>query len=137
MSKGGYVNAIGTWTVDTKQSVDEYLAFITSAGQVFVYQGTDPNKRTYIWPGWYLQSWCSYRKALFPANLGKPVGYHPGWGDSHDRDAGDRQIGRTQSCSYFHDYECHESGSAELFRLFSAGSSSRIQEVHWQFLIFH
>ena len=49
MSKGGYINAIGTWTVDTKQSVDEYLAFISSAGQVFVYQGTDPTSALYIW----------------------------------------------------------------------------------------
>ena len=61
MSKGGYVNAIGTWTVDTKQSVDEYLAFITSAGQVFVYQGTDPTSAlTFGLVGIY--------------NLGAPIG---------------------------------------------------------------
>lgn len=43
MDKGGYINAIATWTVDTKQTVDEYIAFISSKGQVFVYQGTDPS----------------------------------------------------------------------------------------------
>lgn len=43
MTKGGYVMAIGTWTIDTRQTVDEYIAFITSRGQVIVYQGTDPS----------------------------------------------------------------------------------------------
>lgn len=42
MTKGGYVQAIGNWTVDTRQTVDEYLAFITSRGQVIVYEGTNP-----------------------------------------------------------------------------------------------
>jgi hypothetical protein len=42
MSRGGYINAISTWTQDSKQTVDEYIAFITSRGQVIVYQGTDP-----------------------------------------------------------------------------------------------
>jgi hypothetical protein len=43
---GGYVEAIGTWTQDSQQTVDEYLAFITSRGQVIVYQGTDPATAT-------------------------------------------------------------------------------------------
>ena len=43
MTKGGYVNAIATWSVDTRQTVDDYLCFITSRGQVIVYQGTDPS----------------------------------------------------------------------------------------------
>lgn len=42
MTMGGYIEAISTWTQDSKQTVDEYLAFITSRGQVIVYQGTDP-----------------------------------------------------------------------------------------------
>lgn len=42
MKKGGYIMAIGTWTVDTRQNVDEYIAFISSRGEVIVYQGTDP-----------------------------------------------------------------------------------------------
>lgn len=42
MSRGGYIQTISTWTQDSKQTVDEYIAFITSRGQVIVYQGTDP-----------------------------------------------------------------------------------------------
>ncbi len=42
LTKGGSIVAIGTWTVDTRQTVNEYLAFISSRGQVLVYQGTDP-----------------------------------------------------------------------------------------------
>lgn len=61
MSKGGFINAIGTWTVDTKQTVDEYIAFISSVGQVFVYQGTDPSSaNTFALVGVY--------------NLGAPIG---------------------------------------------------------------
>ncbi len=61
MSKGGYVNAIATWTIDFKQAVDEYLAFITSQGQVFVYEGTDPSTiNTFDLVGIY--------------NLGTPIG---------------------------------------------------------------
>ncbi len=43
MSKGGFVSAIATWSIDVRQTVDEYLAFITSRGQVIVYEGTDPS----------------------------------------------------------------------------------------------
>lgn len=46
MTKGGYVNAVAAWSVDTRQTVDDYLTFITSKGQVIVYQGTDPSSST-------------------------------------------------------------------------------------------
>ena len=46
MRRGGYLMAIGTWTVDTRQTVDEYIAFITSRGEIFVYSGTDPTTAT-------------------------------------------------------------------------------------------
>ncbi|MEJ0092823.1 MAG: hypothetical protein WDN46_14300 [Methylocella sp.] len=42
MTKGGFLMAIGTWTVDTRQNVDEYIAFMTSRGEVIVFAGTDP-----------------------------------------------------------------------------------------------
>lgn len=42
LTRGGYIIAISTWTQDSKQTVDEYIAFISSRGQVVVYQGTDP-----------------------------------------------------------------------------------------------
>jgi hypothetical protein len=40
--QGGYLQRIATWSVDTRQTVNDYLAFITSRGQVIVYVGTDP-----------------------------------------------------------------------------------------------
>ena len=43
LTRGGYIIAISTWTQDSKQTVDEYIAFISSRGQVVVYQGTDPS----------------------------------------------------------------------------------------------
>lgn len=43
MTQGGYLEAIGRWTVDTRQTVDEYIAFITSRGEIIVYSGTDPS----------------------------------------------------------------------------------------------
>ena len=46
MTKGGDIVAIGTWSVDTRQTVDDYWAAITSRGQVLVYQGTDPSSIT-------------------------------------------------------------------------------------------
>ena len=46
LKKGGYIVAIGTWTVDTRQNVDDYIAFISSRGEVIVYQGVDPTTAT-------------------------------------------------------------------------------------------
>jgi len=40
---GGYIVAIGTWTIDAGYGVDDLLAFITSQGEVLVYRGTDPS----------------------------------------------------------------------------------------------
>lgn len=41
-SKGGYLMAMATWTVDAGDGVDDRLVLITSEGQVIVYQGTNP-----------------------------------------------------------------------------------------------
>lgn len=43
LTRGGYLMAIGRWTIDTRQTVDEYIAFISSRGEVVVYAGTDPS----------------------------------------------------------------------------------------------
>lgn len=60
-TKGGYIQAISSWTIDSNQTIDEYLAFITSRGQVIVYQGTDPTTaNTFALVGVY--------------NLGDPIG---------------------------------------------------------------
>lgn len=42
MSEGGYVMAMASWTVDTRQTVSDYAVFITSRGQAIVYMGNNP-----------------------------------------------------------------------------------------------
>lgn len=42
-SKGGYLMAMGSWSVDGGQGVDDYAVFVTSEGQAAVYKGTDPS----------------------------------------------------------------------------------------------
>lgn len=41
-NKGGYLMAIGTWTIDAGEGADDYWVAYTSEGQVIVYKGTDP-----------------------------------------------------------------------------------------------
>jgi hypothetical protein len=40
--KGGYLVAMGSWTIDGGSGVDDLAVFITSQGEVAVYQGTNP-----------------------------------------------------------------------------------------------
>jgi len=40
---GGYLQAMGTWTLDAGQGADDYAVFVTSMGEIMVYNGTDPN----------------------------------------------------------------------------------------------
>jgi hypothetical protein len=40
---GGYLQAIGTWTLDAGQGVDDYYVAVTSMGEVIVFNGTDPD----------------------------------------------------------------------------------------------
>lgn len=42
MGQGGYIMAMASWTIDTRQTVSDYAAFITSRGQVIVFAGTNP-----------------------------------------------------------------------------------------------
>ena len=42
-SRGGYLMAAGTWTVDGGFGPDDYSVFVTSEGQAAVYRGTDPS----------------------------------------------------------------------------------------------
>jgi hypothetical protein len=42
LSKGGYLQAIGTWTRDGGSGMDDLIAFISSEGEIAVYQGIDP-----------------------------------------------------------------------------------------------
>lgn len=41
--KGGFLQAIGTWSLDGGQGPDDYIAFVTSRGEVAIYTGTDPS----------------------------------------------------------------------------------------------
>jgi hypothetical protein len=38
----GYLQAMGTWTLDAGQGADDYAVFVTNMGEVMVYNGTDP-----------------------------------------------------------------------------------------------
>ena len=42
----GYLQAMGTWTLDAGQGADDYAVFVTSMGEVIVYNGTDPTSAT-------------------------------------------------------------------------------------------
>ncbi len=41
-TKGGYLNAMATWTRDGGSGQDDYAVFLSSRGQAAVYMGTDP-----------------------------------------------------------------------------------------------
>ena len=43
---GGYVQAMGTWTIDGGYGVNDYAVFVTNMGEVIVYQGSDPSDST-------------------------------------------------------------------------------------------
>lgn len=45
-SKGGYLVAMGTWTRDGGDGMDDLAVFITSNGQAVIYQGSDPGDAT-------------------------------------------------------------------------------------------
>ena len=40
---GGFLQAMGTWTLDAGQGVDDYAVFVTNQGEVMVYAGLDPS----------------------------------------------------------------------------------------------
>ena len=42
----GYLQAMGTWTIDAGQGADDYAVFVTNMGEVIVYNGTDPTSPT-------------------------------------------------------------------------------------------
>jgi hypothetical protein len=61
MSKGGYLQAIATWTLDAGTGVDDLLVLLSSEGEAIVYAGTDPaSVNTWALQGVY--------------NIGKPIG---------------------------------------------------------------
>lgn len=63
-SKGGYLLAMGNWTLDGGNGLDDHLVMLTSNGEVAVYKGTDPSSSTtFALIGVYF--------------IGKPVGFSP------------------------------------------------------------
>lgn len=40
---GGHLMAMGTWTMDGGHGIDDYAVWITSEGEIALYQGTDPS----------------------------------------------------------------------------------------------
>lgn len=44
--RGGSLVAMGVWTVDGGYGMQDYLCFVTSEGEVAIYQGTDPSQST-------------------------------------------------------------------------------------------
>lgn len=41
-TRGGFLMAMGTWTIDGGAGIDDLAVFITSEGELAIYQGTDP-----------------------------------------------------------------------------------------------
>jgi hypothetical protein len=44
--RGGFLMAMGTWSLDAGQGLDDYCVFVTSQGELAVYKGTDPTSAT-------------------------------------------------------------------------------------------
>lgn len=45
-SRGGYLVAIGSWTIDGGDGQDDYSVFVSSEGELAVYKGSDPSTAT-------------------------------------------------------------------------------------------
>lgn len=43
LTKGGYIIAMGTWTIDGGTGPDDYAVFVTSEGQLVLFKGTNPS----------------------------------------------------------------------------------------------
>lgn len=42
-NRGGYLVAMGSWSLDAGYGMDDYAVFVTSEGQIAVYKGNDPS----------------------------------------------------------------------------------------------
>lgn len=45
-TKGGQLACMATWSFNTGQTLDDFIAYVTTQGQVAIYQGTDPSDAT-------------------------------------------------------------------------------------------
>jgi len=63
---GGFIQAMGTWTLDAGYGVDDFAVFITNMGEVIVYQGTDPSSAsTWALKGVWQIGYVFSRRCLF------------------------------------------------------------------------
>jgi len=49
MSMGGYLMAMGTWSIDAGDGPEDYAVFVSSRGQVIIYRGSDPDNAPDDW----------------------------------------------------------------------------------------
>lgn len=45
-TRGGYLMAMATWSIDAGYGIDDMAVFLTSKGEVIIYRGTDPSSAT-------------------------------------------------------------------------------------------
>ena len=63
---GGFLQAMGTWTLDAGQGADDYAVFVTNMGEVIVYNGTDPTTAaTWLLKGVWQLGQTFNRKCFF------------------------------------------------------------------------
>lgn len=58
---GGYLMQMATWTIDNVDGINDYAAFITSEGEVAIYQGYDPSS---------ISTWA----LVGTFHMGRPIG---------------------------------------------------------------
>ncbi len=62
-TKGGYLVAVGCWTTDGGEGIDDMTVFVTSVGEVLIYSGSNPNSAA----DWIL-------KGVY--QMSRPIGYN-------------------------------------------------------------
>ncbi len=62
-TKGGYLVAVGCWTIDGGEGMDDMTVFVTSNGEVLIYRGSNPNSAD----DWTL-------KGVY--QMSRPIGYN-------------------------------------------------------------
>ena len=45
-ARGGYITAMGTWSIDGGDGIDDYAVFVSSEGEIAVFRGVDPSSAT-------------------------------------------------------------------------------------------
>jgi len=62
VTRGGYLQAIASWTLDAGQGMDDMTVFLTSEGEALIYEGSDPSN---------YQNWSLKGKYY----ISRPIGY--------------------------------------------------------------